>query len=239
MSLSQMANDWDQKRESVRFVCFKDVQEVIVLEETHGSVSDLKVQSWNAFHKSFEDLWNVWLEFLHFTGFQNFDQFRNEHDLFWRVGKRPVLDKTVEQEQSERWVFGKEKHGASHEMFMEQVASLDLVQRNDNILEENDMLFSEWDSKPTDDTGKNVKQLRCTIELESLMDQRVEAIVDCLTNHFSSGHKFGIQAMKNVLEVLPFSWLLRVEKFEEFLDERWSDMHFESLDVGAIVHDQL
>jgi hypothetical protein len=122
---------------------------------------------------------------------------------------------------------------------MEQVASLDLVQRNDNILEENDMLFSERYSKPTDDTGKNVKQLRCTIELESLMDQRVEAIVDCLTNHFSSGHKFGIQAMKNVLEVLPFSWLLRVEKFEEFLDERWSDMHFESLDVGAIVHDQL
>lgn len=45
MSLSQVANDRDQEWESVRFVCFKDVQEVIVLEETHGSVSDLKVQS--------------------------------------------------------------------------------------------------------------------------------------------------------------------------------------------------
>jgi hypothetical protein len=174
---------------------------------------------------------------LHFASFQNFDQFRNEHDFLWRVGKRPVLDKTVEQEQSERWVFGKEKHGASHEMFMEQVASLDLVQRDNDVLEENYMFFSERDSKPTDDTGKNVKQLRCTIELESLMNQGVETVIDGLTNHFSSRHKFGIQAMKNVFEVLPFSWLLRVEKFEEFLDERWSDMHFECLDVSAIVND--
>ncbi len=124
-------------------------------------------------------------------------------------------------------------------MFMEQVASLNLVQRNDNVLEENDMFFSERDSKPTDDTGKNVKQLRCTIELESFMNQRVETVINGLTDHFSSGDKFSIQAMQDVLEILPFSGLLRVEEFEEFLDERGSDVHFESLDVSAVVDDQL
>jgi hypothetical protein len=56
-------------------------------------------------------------------------------------------------------------------MFMEQVASLDLVQRDNDVLKENDMFFSERDSKPTDDTGKNVKQLRCTIELDSASEK--------------------------------------------------------------------
>ena len=71
------------------------------------------------------------------------------------------------------------------------------------------------------------------------MNQRVETVIDGLSDHFPSGDKFGIQAMQDVLEVLPFSGLLRVEELKEFLDERGSDMHFESLNVSAVVDDQL
>jgi hypothetical protein len=41
---------------------------------------------------------------------------------------------------------------------MEQVACLDLVKWDDDILEENDMLFSQGYCKTADDTGKNIEQ---------------------------------------------------------------------------------
>ena len=101
------------------------------------------------------------------------------------------------------------------------------------------MLFSQGYSESTDDTGENVKQFRCSIELERLMDQWIEAVIDSLTDHFSSGDKFSVKSVQNVLEVLSFTGLLWVEEFEELLDERGSDMNFQGLDVSAIVDDQL
>jgi hypothetical protein len=49
--------------------------------------------------------------------------------------------------EGEEWVLGNEKHGASEEFGVELLTGLDLVQRNDNCLEEVDVLLSEWDSK--------------------------------------------------------------------------------------------
>jgi hypothetical protein len=45
------------------------------------------------------------------------------------------------------------------------------------------------------------------------MNKTVEAIVNCLSDHFSSRNKFGIKLMKNVLEVLSLSRLLGIEQF--------------------------
>ena len=101
-----MTNNWNQQWESIRLVSFKNVQEVIIFEETHGAISDLKVETRDAFDKSLEDLRNVWLELLHLASFQDFNQFRNEHDLFRRVSKGPVLNESIEQEQPQRWILG-------------------------------------------------------------------------------------------------------------------------------------
>lgn len=69
MSFSQVTNDWYQQWESVRFVCFENVKEIIVFEEAHGSISDLQVETGNALNKSLENFRNVWLKFLNFTSF--------------------------------------------------------------------------------------------------------------------------------------------------------------------------
>jgi hypothetical protein len=45
MSLGQVTNDGNEKWESVRFVSFEDVEEVVVLKETHGSVGDLQMKT--------------------------------------------------------------------------------------------------------------------------------------------------------------------------------------------------
>lgn len=71
------------------------------------------------------------------------------------------------------------------------------------------------------------------------MNERVETVIDGLTDHFSSGDKLGIKSVENVFEVLAFSGLLWVKELQKFLDERGSDVHLEGLDVSAVVHDKL
>lgn len=59
VGLCQVRNDWDKKRKCVRFVGFQDVEEVVVFEETHCTISNLEVETRNTFNKSFEDFRNV------------------------------------------------------------------------------------------------------------------------------------------------------------------------------------
>jgi len=76
------------------------------------------------------------------------------------------------------------------------------MKRNNDISEEDNMLISEWDSKSRNDTCKDIKELSSTIELVSLLDQKMEAFIHCLSNHLSSWDKFSIELMQNVLEVV-------------------------------------
>ena len=171
MGLSHVDDDRNQKRESVALVSLEDVEEIIIFEETHRSVSHLQVKSRNAFDQSFEHLWNVWLKFLNLTSLKNLNKFTDEHDLLGRVSKRPVLDQSVKQEKTQRGIFCKEEHRTSHEVLMEEVTGLNLVKRNDHILEENDVFFSQGNCKSRDDAGQDIKKFRSSIELESLVNE--------------------------------------------------------------------
>lgn len=111
-------------------------------------------------------------------------------------------------------------------MFMEHVTGLHFMQRNNNILEEYYMLFSQRNCKTWDDTGQNIQKLRSSIKFISLMNETIKTVVDCFSNHFSSWNQFGIQSMQNIFQVLSFSRLLRIEKLKEFLNERRCDMNF-------------
>ena len=63
------------------------------------------------------------------------------------------------------------------------------MERDDHILEENDMLVTQGNSKTRDDARLDVKKLSCAIELVHLVDQRVEALIDGLADHFATGHQ--------------------------------------------------
>ena len=47
---------------------------------------------------------------------------------------------------------------------MEEMACLYFVERNDNIFEENNMLFPQGYSKTRNNTGQDVQKFRCSIE---------------------------------------------------------------------------
>lgn len=73
MSISHVADDWNQEWESVGFIGLQDVQEVVIFEETHRSVSYLQVEPRNALHQSFEYSRNEWLKFSDLASFENFN----------------------------------------------------------------------------------------------------------------------------------------------------------------------
>lgn len=98
---------------------------------------------------------------------------------------------------------------------------------NDNILEEDDVLISQWYSESTDDTCQNIEKLGGTVEFVILVDKCKEALVDGLTNHFSSWNKLCVQLVKNVLEVISLDRFLGIKQLEELLDELRSNVHFE------------
>jgi hypothetical protein len=75
------------------------------------------------------------------------------------------------------------------------MASLDFVEWNNDIFKENDVLFSQGHSETWNNACKNIKQLRCTIELESFVNQTVEAIINCFPYHFPSRHKLCVKSV--------------------------------------------
>ena len=88
---------------------------------------------------------------------------------------------------------------------MEEMAGLNFVKRNDDILEEDDVFFSQGNSKTRDDAGQDIKKFRSPIELESFMDETVEAVINGFSDHFSPGDQLSIKSMKNILKIFSFS----------------------------------
>lgn len=71
------------------------------------------------------------------------------------------------------------------------------------------------------------------------MNERVEAVCDGLSDHFSSWNQLSIQPVQNVFQVLSFSRFFRIKKFQELLDEAVSDVDLQSFHIDGLVHDKL
>jgi hypothetical protein len=113
------------------------------------------------------------------------------------------------------------------------------VKRNNNVLEEDNVLISQWNSESTDDTRQNVEKLGSTVEFVSLMDECKETLIDGLTDHFSSRNKLGVQFVKDILEIVSLDRLLRIKQLEELLHELWSNIHLQRSDFNGFVDYEL
>ena len=122
---------------------------------------------------------------------------------------------------------------------MEEVASLHLVKRDDHILEEDDVLFSQGDCEARDDASQDIEKFRGAVELECLVDERVETVVYCFSDHFSPWDQLGVESVVDVLEVLPLPRFFGVEELEELLDEGRSDVYLKGLHISTIIDDEL
>ena len=159
----------------------------------------------NASNDSLEQFVNQTFNLVNFADLKDFLKLRQKQCFLDAVSKWPIFQKSFEQWECKCSIFGQEQHGASQQLLVELRACLHLVKRNDDISEEDNVLISEWDSKSRNDTGKDIKKFGSTIELVCLLDQEMEALIHCLSNHLSSWDKFSIKLMQDVLEVVSFN----------------------------------
>ena len=113
------------------------------------------------------------------------------------------------------------------------------MQWNDDVLEEDDVLISQRNSESTDDTRQNVEKLGGTVKLVILVNQCKEALVDGLTDHFSSWNELGVQLVKNVFQVVTFDRLLRVKQLQELLNELRSNVDLQRSNFNCFVYNKL
>jgi hypothetical protein len=111
--ISKVDNDRDEHWEGLILVGLQDVEEVVILKEAHGSVSNLQVDAANASDNSLEEFGYQVLNLVNFAYFKHFLQLGQEKSLFNTVCKWPVLEKTLKQGNSESSVLCQEEHRAS------------------------------------------------------------------------------------------------------------------------------
>lgn len=72
MVFSKVNNNWNQHWECLFLVVLEYIKEVIILEEAHSSIGNLKMDTTNALNNSLEKLDNELINFIDFTYFENF-----------------------------------------------------------------------------------------------------------------------------------------------------------------------
>jgi hypothetical protein len=97
MIVSKIDDDRNQHGEGLIFIGLENVEEVVVLKETHGSVSYLQVNTANASYDSLEQFRNEVFDFIDFANFQDFLEFCQEKGLLDAVSEGPVLEETLEE----------------------------------------------------------------------------------------------------------------------------------------------
>lgn len=92
MVFSEVNNHRYKHWESLVLVGLQDGEEVVILEEAHGSIGYLQMGASNAPHNSSEKWSDEWLNLLNLTNLKHFLQFRQEKSFLYAIGKRPEFE---------------------------------------------------------------------------------------------------------------------------------------------------
>lgn len=106
MVLGQINDDGHQHWESLLLVGFQDVQEVVILEEAHGSIGNLQMDTTNALYDPLEQSWNKVLHLVDLANLEDLLQLGQEESLLDAVGEWPVLEEAFEKGDGQSSVFG-------------------------------------------------------------------------------------------------------------------------------------
>ena len=239
MVLREVNDDGHEDWEGLVLVGLENIEEVVILEETHGSVSHLQMITTNTLDNTLEEPLNQWFDVLDFADLNNLLKLGEEKRLLDTVSKGPKLEKTLEERNSQGAVLREEEHGAPEELLVELAACLHLVERYDHIVEELNVLLPQGHSEPGDDARQDVEELGRAIELVRLVYQSVEALVHRLPDHFPSGNQLCIKLVQNVLEVVAFHRFFSVQQVEELLHELGRDVDLQLTDLNRLIDHKL
>jgi hypothetical protein len=95
--VSEVDDNGDEHGEGLRLVGLEDVEEVVVLEEAHGTIGYLQMDTADTSNDTLEKSLDEHFNLFDFAHFQNFLQFGQEECFFNAVGEGPVLEETLKQ----------------------------------------------------------------------------------------------------------------------------------------------
>lgn len=164
---------------------------------------------------------------VNFAYLEDLLQFCQKKSLLHAVGKWPVLQEAFEKCDRQNAVLSQEEHRATKKLLVELGAGLHFMKRDDNILEEYNMLIAERYSEATDDASEDVKQFSSTVKLMCLVNQGIEGFIDRLSDHLSTRNQLCVELVQDIFEIISFDRFLRIKKLEEFLHKLWCHVNFE------------
>ena len=97
MVFSKVNNNWNQHWECLFLVVLEYIKEVIILEEAHSSIGNLKMDTSYTLDYSFEKARNEMFNFVYLTDFEDLLKFCQEKCFLDAVGEWPVLKKSLEE----------------------------------------------------------------------------------------------------------------------------------------------
>ena len=116
---SEVHDNGHEHGEGLVLVGLQDVQEIVILEETHRTVSHLQMDTTDALHDTLEETRDQMLDPVDFAHFEDLLQLSQEQGFLDAVGEWPVLKKAIEQMDGECSVLGQEEHRATEQLLVE------------------------------------------------------------------------------------------------------------------------
>jgi hypothetical protein len=109
------------------------------------------MNSANALDNTFEQTRNERLYLLYFANFEDFLELGQEKSFLNAISEGPVLEKAFQERDCQGAVFSEEKHRTTEELFIELGAGLNFMERDDDVLKENNVLVTEGYSESRND----------------------------------------------------------------------------------------
>ena len=117
--VSEFGDHGHKHGESLVLVGLQDVEEVVILEEAHGAVSDLQVNTADAFDNALEESGDQVLNLVYLADLKYLLQLCQEESFLDTVGEGPVPQQAFQESNCEASIFGEEQHGATEQLLIE------------------------------------------------------------------------------------------------------------------------
>mmetsp|Transcript_30544 Transcript_30544/g.73209 ORF Transcript_30544/g.73209 Transcript_30544/m.73209 type:complete len:292 (-) Transcript_30544:350-1225(-) len=162
-----------------------------------------------------------------------FDLVEEQH-LLGSVGGRPQPQRPVENHGRQPRVFLRILCHAIGQLLVKAVQSSHLVQRNQGLFQHDLMLLLHREREPIDDTAQNFEQLGNSVVCVTLVNDLEEEILDGLADEGPQGHELAVNSVKDGLQIVTLSWILRIEEIQELEHEGVVNEPFRDLRVHVI-----
>ena len=94
--LGQVNDDWHQHREGLLLISLKNIEEIVILKETHGSIGNLQVNATNTFYNPLKKTRNQWFDLVYLTNLEYLLQFSQEQGFLNTISEWPVPQQTFQ-----------------------------------------------------------------------------------------------------------------------------------------------